>query len=109
MGYCTDYRIKCEKVEELLYELSNYTNYTFRSYTYNDEYDLRTEEAVKWYECRDDLVQISLKEKFKDIMITVTGYGEESDDIWREYIINGKYQRVEPKMIFPEFNKDYLV
>lgn len=53
---------------------------------------------ARWYEHEDDLKKVSAE--FPDVLITVTGWGEETGDYWRKYFVSGKMQRVAPA--FPE-------
>jgi hypothetical protein len=36
------------------------------------------------------------------------GYGEEQGDMWHEYYLNGKMQRVNAEIIFADFDKTKL-
>lgn len=52
--------------------------------------DGSSEEAGKWYEHQHDMLAFSARHS--NILFTLHGEGEESDDIWNEYYLNGKVQ-----------------
>jgi hypothetical protein len=60
----------------------------------------------KWYEHEHDMNLLS--KEFPDIVFTVTGDGEESDDLWREYWKNGKVQNANRHIVYDEYNEDKL-
>lgn len=45
--------------------------------------------AGKWFD-EEEKELVALSKKYPDVLIQVTGDGEDSDDFWREYIQNGK-------------------
>jgi hypothetical protein len=49
-----------------------------------------TEEPIKWYEHDDFLKKLS--NKFQDVVFQLNGSGEEEDDKWIKYFLNGKTQ-----------------
>jgi len=62
----------------------------------------------KWYEYKDDMLEVS--RAFPGILITLHGQGEEWDDIWQQYFLNGKtYQETAKiKIEFDELQSDQL-
>ena len=56
------------------------------------------EDMCKWYEYETDITAVS--KEFPSELITVTGYGEESGDIWRGYAINGQWQKEDAVITF---------
>jgi len=46
--------------------------------------------STKWYEWQPDMVKLS--KKFRNVLFKLHGEGEENDDIWDAYFLNGKYQ-----------------
>ena len=101
MGYYTDYTVEVEngdpfgEVLETVKEQSGYGCW------HNNQLN-----GVKWYEHRKDVKAVS--EKFPNKLIVVTGEGEESGDIWREYFLNGKSQHVKAKLSFEDLDKNKL-
>lgn len=64
------------------------------------------EDSCKWYTHNEDMIQIS--EKYKNVLFTLTGIGEEEYDIWRTYYYNGKMQSVPAKVTFDSFDPSKL-
>ena len=97
MGYYTDYTITTDKAipEDFDEKFEQITDYSI--------YDMELLN-VKWYDHKDDMLKIS--KEYPDILFTVDGDGEDQGDVWREYYKNGRMQRVEPKVIWPEFDED---
>ena len=95
MGYYTNYTITADKVlpDDFEYQFTEITDYYF--------YDGKLE--GKWYDCEDDMINIS--KLYPNILFTVEGEGEESGDIWRQYFKNGKNHRIEPEIVWPEFDE----
>lgn len=98
MGYYTDYEVSStldfSEYKDILEELSDY------------EFDDGFVNA-KWYDHEDHMKALSLR--YKDVLFTLRGNGEESDDIWCKYFKNGKMQRSQAKIVFDEFNEDSLI
>lgn len=46
------------------------------------------EDKEYWYEYKDDMIKLSLE--FKDLYFNLSGYGEESGDVWKKVFHNGK-------------------
>jgi len=42
--------------------------------------------------------------KYPDILFTLEGKGEESDDLWISYYQNGKAQHCQAEIVYPEYN-----
>lgn len=61
---------------------------------------------VKWYSYDDDMK--SLSRKFPNLLLSLTGHGEEDDDIWRAYYKGGQGYRVEAEIVFPAFDPSRL-
>ena len=53
----------------------------------------------KWYWHEKDIAELSLK--FKNIVFSLTGYGENDGDIWKKYFLNGKVQYAPAKITIP--------
>lgn len=97
MGYYTDYDISGNppEVQEAIIKLSDYN--------WEDSGRLN----AKWYGHEADCLQVS--KQFPEVVIEVSGEGEESGDIWKAYYLNGKTYRAEAKITFEEFNVIKLV
>lgn len=69
MGYYTRYDISdnSEEIQEAINLKSGYERVD--------------EDSIKWYDCEKDMRDVSVD--FPNIVLTVSGEGEESGDIWR--------------------------
>ena len=63
-------------------------------------------ETIKWYEWDDDIRKLS--REFPDILFEVSGDGEESDDFWMAYFLNGKMQFCPGTIVYDEFSESAL-
>lgn len=59
-------------------------------------------ESATWYGCNKNMCKVSLH--FKDTLIKIHGEGEENDDIWDAWYLNGKYVQKQYKLIAPTLN-----
>jgi hypothetical protein len=64
------------------------------------------DDSIKWYEHEKDMRQYSLKHP--NTLFKLSGEGEESGDIWQEYYLNGKMQRVTAIIVFGDFDESKL-
>ncbi len=76
----------------------------------NAEYCLEEDgsaaEGSKWYEWQEELVEFS--KKYPNALFEMSGEGEESGDIWKAYILNGKSQICKVRLVFDEFDLNKL-
>lgn len=97
MGYCTDYDLTLldpkdmteiedtstiERVAALLEE-----KYVI-GYALNE--NLSWYNSVKWYEHESDMLDIS--RKVPDVLFCLWGSGDDAEDLWKKYFLNGKMQ-----------------
>lgn len=61
----------------------------------------------KWYSWKEDMVKHSLK--YPDVLFTIDGEGEESGDVWRAYVKNGKMQVEQAEIKLAAFDPSKLV
>lgn len=106
MGYLTLFKItyseKTEEIRTYANQLSD-GNIDNSGFYYNDE------ECVKWYNFERDMLQLS--NQFPDVLMTVKGEGEESDDLWIQYFKGGKCTKRKYAVItivYDEFNENNL-
>jgi hypothetical protein len=64
------------------------------------------EASCKWYEHADDMIKIS--KKYPDVLFILSGEGEESGDIWKEYFYKGKVQIANAIVTFDPFDPSKL-
>jgi len=65
-----------------------------------------SEQAAKWYTHADELIPFS--EKYPNVLFTLSGEGEENDDIWKKYFLNGKVQVAKAEVRIPDFDPGKL-
>ena len=62
---------------------------------YFDAYD-----EAKWYDHTYDMLKLS--KAFPKVMFKLSGDGEERDDMWHEYFLNGNSELCTAQVIYPE-------
>lgn len=106
MGYYTNHSLELEnKSTRSEQDVRTIVREKLRSldilgYALDEEFE--SEESTKWYSHNEDMRKIS--SEVNDVVFRLKGYGEESEDIWIEYYLNGKSQRCEAKISFDEFD-----
>ena len=100
MGYYTSYTLSVLEGEENLIcklrEENESGDYAL------DEYGQSTN-SCKWYSCQNDLVEFS--NRHPKTLFLLEGIGEEPNDEWQLYILEGQVQRCVGQMVFPKFDK----
>ena len=61
-------------------------------------------EDMKWYECDDDMLEVSLL--FPDCIFHLHGSGEDDDDLWTSHYCNGKRQFC--RAVIPPYDPDLM-
>lgn len=61
----------------------------------------------RWVEYEKDIALLS--SKFPSTLFVLKGKGENSDDIWKEYFLNGKSQLCPARIIYDDFDEAKLV
>lgn len=64
------------------------------------------DDSIKWYQHEDDMRKYS--KNHPNTLFKLIGEGEESCDLWHEYYLNGKMQRVKAQIIFDNFDESKL-
>ena len=109
-----DYEEIVKNVREIE-KLENYdTKNEVMEYIQSDEEDMyyaiesydEFNEECKWYSHKNDMLILS--NKFRDVLFELSGEGEESGDVWKEYYKNGLMQRCEAALVYPEFNESKM-
>lgn len=60
-----------------------------------------TEDCVKWYKWEEDVIKAS--KKFKNLVVEISGDGEETDDFWHARVCNGFIEQHSALLIYPRF------
>lgn len=100
MGYYTDFRLEVIGDE---YHDSDHETEVSRIADYLHCF----QDDIKWYNYRENMIEHSLK--YPDITFKLSGEGEETGDLWREYYKNGKYQRCEAVIVYADFDESKLI
>ena len=116
MGYYTSFTVSAVQIDsnstkidnpelfdEIKSKLEAISGYSFEG---NLDDELYMWESVKWYECEEDMNQISLL--YPDILFVVHGEGEESGDLWNHYHLNGQIQRDVAEIKYEGFSRHKL-
>lgn len=61
---------------------------------------------AKWYDHDDDMMRLS--GRFPDILFSLHGDGENREDMWETYYLNGRMQYCEAEITYPPFDESRL-
>ena len=61
----------------------------------------------KWYEHTQDMCRVSME--YPNVLFTLTGNGEEPEDMWVKYFMNGKVQIEKAVITYGKFDPKKLV
>jgi len=61
-----------------------------------------TENSCKWYDWKEDLKELS--NRYQGFLFELIGVGEETEDIWKAFFLNGKCQLCPGRIVFEEFD-----
>lgn len=64
------------------------------------------EDEIKWYDHREEMCEYS--KRYPDLIFCLHGEGEQSEDLWDEYYVNGRYQAARAVITYPEFDESKL-
>jgi hypothetical protein len=115
MGYYTDFHLDidfrpplndienvpqelCQKVVDAIYrESGDYVRF---------DWDGAAHDSYKWYDCKDVMLLVS--KQFPALLLTLWGDGEDSEDKWVSYFLDGKVQEEVASIIYPKFSETEL-
>lgn len=113
MGYDTYYKLRTknaskEQEEKLLKMFQDACD------EYNKDWDWTVAEfngvdigeASKWYDCDNDMRELSAREEYKDVLFILDGEGMENEDIWTSYFKNGEMKTLYAEINIPEFDEE---
>lgn len=104
MGYYTSFGIniptaKNQEEEDTIMEKLSKDYDNIKTYVDGDSY-------MKWYTFEDDMSEASLQ--FPNHIFEIDGQGEDYDDKWQIRFKNGEYERIEPEIVWPMYEKIVL-
>lgn len=70
------------------------------------ELSLDGDDEHKWNDNEDDMRLLS--KEFPDVLFKLHGEGEDNEDIWDKYFMNGKMQYCPAKIMCPPFDRAKL-
>jgi hypothetical protein len=107
MGYYTRYEIQILRsepaLETAIAEKGGSLERFVASYA---GFDRPFDEARKWYDHERDMLRISCA--FPGAMFMLSGEGEDSADLWREYYAGGKRLKIKAMIVWDEFDESNL-
>lgn len=59
-------------------------------------------QSTKWYDSDRDVARFS--RKYPELIFKLHGEGEENDDLWNRYFVDGQMQVCEAKITYDEFD-----
>lgn len=106
MGYYTTFKMGVESsknndassLNQFQYDVDS--EYEFGSYELQLDWLIHGDcDSLKWYDYNLDMCELS--KRYPNLLLWLTGEGEESGDIWKSWYRNGKSVQVRPQMDFP--------
>lgn len=113
MGYYTDYEIFPVKdnreplsADQIL-AIQNFVEATkIDGWSYLSDVWYGRGTQLTWYEHQKDMIKLSAA--FPDVLFTLWGCGQETDDQWKEYYLDGKCQVARGVITYPDFDEGQL-
>ncbi|MGN4664765.1 hypothetical protein ACTFRP_02525 [Bacillus cereus group sp. MYBK234-1] len=112
MGYYTTHTLnaKNEDISKILSDLREKMEAGVLDFHTDIFYALQMDgnyyDAVKWYNYENEMSAIS--RLYPEVVFELTGEGEESGDLWRDYYKNGKVQSCITKITYDEYDESKL-
>ena len=110
MGYYTTYSLShnsnMEDIDDKIFkELSDINEAYFGEY---DEFQPLMDGYfdAKWYSYNEDMIELS--KRLPNVLFVLAGYGEEREDTWVTYFLNGKFQHERAEIKIGEFDPNKL-
>lgn len=63
--------------------------------------DLDLEESRKWYDCKEDMVELS--KHFPTVLFEIDAEGEENADMWKGRWRNGEEEIIKARIVWDDF------
>lgn len=109
MGYYTSFclRVENQQLDDVVKKNIYNAIEELDEFELFDESENRWEVYTKWYSYREDMCSVS--EKFPGILFSLWGDGEDRDDSWVEYYLDGKFQYCGSTLVYDEFDENKLI
>lgn len=102
MGYNTNYTLECSD-ENVMHELSKCNEELIEFLSFSNG---KLQGTWKWYDHENDMRCLS--EKYRGVIFTLHGVGEDKSDLWRKYFLNGKMQTSTARIEYDCFDTSKL-
>lgn len=109
MGYYTQYNLDVVDPADIdrhpeLEQVGLVACKSFDAYGLMD--DGSCSDEVKWYD--HDKNMRAMSRAYPDVLFRLEGNGEEQGDVWMKYYKGGKCQRLEPTILWPDFDPSQM-
>lgn len=104
--YMLDKQKESDRFYAFKYELEDFVKNEEVESEIRYELSLDGDDECKWYDNEDDMCLLS--KEFPDVLFKLHGEGENNEDIWNKYFMNGKMQYCPAKIIYEPFDKNKL-
>lgn len=104
--YMLDKQKESDRFYAFKYDLENFVKKENIKSRADDRLLLDSGDEYKWYNNEEDMRLLS--KEFPDILFKLHGKGEDNEDIWDKYFMDGKMQYCPVKMMFEPFDKNKL-
>lgn len=105
MGYYTNFTLNIDCVDDSQRSTLEREIEKMGVFEGGDIEDGITAEA-KWYDCDEDMLLLS--SRFQDILFSLYGSGDNSDDIWLHYFKNGRAMFNGIEVVYNDFDESKL-
>lgn len=99
MGYYTSHKLEIIEGNDYV---TDYEKEIGEVSGYRNPFD----DSCKWYEHEKDMRAYS--KKHPKTLFKLSGDGEKNGDLWHEYYLNGKMQRVKAEIVFANYDASKL-
>jgi len=110
MGYQTNYTLTCSDDEVLKKifddEDDDEVKEDFIEWLWFDKTKYEASASMKWYDHEDDMRKLS--KQHKGCVFTLAGEGEDGEDLWKKYFLDGKMQEARARIEYDEFDSEKL-
>lgn len=93
MGYYTEYDLEIfTKNGERYFDSGKIQN------EIQEKYRLAFGDSIKWYEYKVNMIEFS--KKYPELILVISGDGEDFDDKWKHYFLNGEDEYIKANITY---------
>ena len=104
--YMLDKQEEFDRFYAFEYELKDFVRNKDTESRTRCELSLYSDDECKWYNNEDDMLLLS--KEFPDVLFKLHGEGQDNEDIWDKYFMNGKMQYCPAEIMYPPFDRAKL-